>query len=259
MKFKSIGYIASNSNISRAAFLLLTEKYKNIIDLKKEKREVDLIIVLGGDGFMLHSLHQYMHLNVPFYGMNSGTIGFLMNNFKEDNLLERIERAELFNIHPLKMTITLNNNKKFTSLAINEVYLFRQTNQAAKIKISVDGSVRLAELIGDGIIVSTPAGSSAYNFSAGGPIIPINSKILSMTPLSAFRPRRWRGALLPHTVKINFEILDHFKRPVSAVADFNEFRNIVSVDVEEAQDKQIKLLFDSSFNLDDRILKEQFS
>jgi NAD+ kinase len=258
VRYNSIGCLASNSKVAKTAFSLLSKRY-DLVDLKTSNKPVDLIIVLGGDGFMLHSLHQYMDLNVPFYGMNSGTVGFLMNSFSEENLLERIEKAQCSAIHPLRMNAHLSNNTVYKALAINEVYVLRQTNQAAKIKISIDNAVRMSEMTCDGVIVSTPAGSSAYNFSAGGPILPLEANLLALTPLSPFRPRRWGGALLPHNVSIRLDVIDHYKRPVSAVADFNEVRNIVYVEIKEERNKKIKILFDPGHSLEDRIIREQFA
>ncbi|MFN7039509.1 MAG: NAD kinase [Alphaproteobacteria bacterium] len=258
MKYKSIGCIASNTKRAKIALNNLVRE-EGFIDIKANPTtNVDLIIVLGGDGFMLHSLHKYMHLNIPFYGMNCGTIGFLLNNLSKTNLTEKIEQSKVTVIHPLKMIAHCRNGYKTEALAINEVALLRQTNQVAKIKIIADDVTRLNELVGDGVMVATSAGSSAYNFSAGGPIIPVGSNLLALTPISPFRPRRWRGALLPHNVKIVFDIIDFEKRPVSAVADFKEVREVISVEVEEDQNMNIKLLFDPDHSLEDRIIREQF-
>lgn len=215
------------------------------------------IVALGGDGFMLQTLHSFVGRAIPIYGMNLGSVGFLMNEFREDDLAERVSKAVATSIHPLKMT-TVSAKGENAAIAFNEVSLFRQTYQAAKIRIILDGKTRLEELICDGILVATPAGSTAYNLSAHGPILPLDSKLLALTPLSAFRPRRWRGALLPRDAKISFEVLDAAKRPVSAVADNYEVRDISRVDVAEDRSITTTMLFDPGHSLDERILAEQF-
>ena len=220
--------------------------------------QADLIIVIGGDGQLLHAMHQYMYLNIPFYGINSGSIGFLMNGHNINSLDDDLNDAIPINLLPLKMTVHNSDNNIHDALAINEVSVFRTTNQSAKIKIIVDGIIRLPELIADGALVSTPAGSSAYNLSCGGPIVPLESDIFCLTPIASFRPRRWRGALLPNRSKIEFEILEADKRPVSAVADFHEFSNVKSVTIEVAREHKIQLLFDQNHSFQDRIIKEQF-
>jgi NAD+ kinase len=220
--------------------------------------EADVIVALGGDGFMLATLHRYLNRNVPIYGMNRGTVGFLMNGYTEDDLLERLERAQLTTLHPLRMQAIQASGDTEEALAINEVSLLRQTRQAAKIRISVDTRVRIDELICDGALVSTPAGSTAYNLSAHGPIVPLGAGVLALTPISAFRPRRWHGALLPHTAQVRFEILEPDKRSVSAVADATEVRDVVDVRVREDKEISLQLLFDPEHNLEDRILNEQF-
>ncbi len=257
-KYKAIGCIADNTAKAKEAYVLLCKKY-DLIDVRMQTKNLDLIIVLGGDGFMLHNLHRFMSLNIPIFGMNCGTIGFLMNDFSIDNLIKRLNEARCTFIHPLKMIATSRDGSISKALAINEVYLFRQTNQVAKIKITVDERVRIKEMVGDGVLIATSAGSSAYNFSAGGPIIPLGSNILSLTPISPFRPRRWRGALLPHMVTVKLDIIESEKRPVSAVADFNEIRDIISVEIKEARNKKIRLLFDMDHSLEDRIIREQFA
>ena len=217
----------------------------------------DVIVALGGDGFMLQTLHAFLNRRVPIYGMNLGSVGFLMNAFREQDLPTRIEAAESTKIRPLLMR-TVSPTGEHTALAFNEVSLLRQTHQAAKLRIVLDGKTRLDELVCDGILVSTPAGSTAYNLSAHGPILPIDSALLAMTPLSAFRPRRWRGALLPRHVQIRFDILEPAKRPVSAVADNTEIRDVSRVDVAEDRDTTVTMLFDAGHSLDERILDEQF-
>jgi NAD+ kinase len=220
--------------------------------------EADVIVALGGDGFMLQTLHSFTGKGKPIYGMNLGSVGFLMNDYREDELLERLKAAEHAEIHPLKMTA--HSPKGVTEArAFNEVSLLRETRQAAKIRITVDGKPRISELICDGVLVSTPAGSTAYNLSAHGPILPIDAALLALTPISAFRPRRWRGALLPHRAKVRFEILESAKRPVSAVADDFEVRDVSAVDVAEDRSIAMTMLYDAGHNLDERILSEQFS
>jgi NAD+ kinase len=215
-------------------------------------------VVLGGDGFMLRILHEYMHLNIPFFGINCGTVGFLMNEIKPENLLKRINATTCTNIHPLSMNAVDVNGENINALAINEIYLFRQSNQIIKIKVIIDNITRIENLSADGVIVSTSAGSSAYNCAVGGPILPIGSNILSLYAISPFRPRKWRGALLPHNVKIEFIASEYHKRPVNIVADFNEFKNIVSAKVVEDTSINIMLLFDAGHGLEDRIIREQF-
>jgi NAD+ kinase len=221
--------------------------------------EAEVIVALGGDGFMLETLHQNMGRNRPIYGMNWGSVGFLMNDYVEDGLLDRVNGAERACIHPLVMEATDMAGRTHRALAINEVSLLRETHQTAKLRISVDGKVRMAELVCDGALVSTPAGSTAYNFSAHGPIIPLSGQVLALTPISAFRPRRWRGALLPHKAKVTFEVLEADKRRVSAVADNHEVRDVCRVDVAEDRSMEMHMLFDAGRNLDERVLAEQFS
>jgi NAD+ kinase len=258
-KYKKVAYLASNEVKSQKTVQYFKRKYKFFpLDKNHSKEQVDLIIVLGGDGFMLHSLHDYMSLNVPFYGMNSGTLGFLLNEYKKENIIERLQKAKITTIHPLKM-VTKNKDGETEHLAINEVSLMRASNQAAKIRIIADGKIRLKEMVSDGVIVSTPAGSTAYNYSVGGPIIPLSANILALTPISPFRPRRWTGALLPHDAKIILKVINKEKRPVNAVADFKEIKNISEVSICEARSKTIKLLFDPKHRLEDRIIKEQFT
>ena len=221
--------------------------------------EADVIIALGGDGFVLQTLHETMALQKPIFGMNLGTVGFLMNEYRPDALLERISKAEEYILHPLRMRATNAAGEVSEALAINEVSLLRETRQAAKVRIHVDERVRMNELICDGILLATPAGSTAYNLSAHGPIIPLGTDLLALTPISAFRPRRWRGALLHHTDRVRFDILEAGKRPVSAVADMTEIRDVQSVEVVEDRDISHKLLFDAEHTLAERVLTEQFS
>jgi NAD+ kinase len=223
------------------------------------EKEADLVIALGGDGFMLETLHNHMENPKPIYGMNRGSVGFLMNDYVEDNLLERIAVAEQSVIHPLRMAATDVHGVTHKALAINEVSLLRQTRQSAKLRISIDGKVRLEELSCDGALLSTPAGSTAYNLSAHGPIIPLDAKVLALTPISAFRPRRWRGALLAHTAKVSFEVQEPQKRPVSAVADNFEVRDVLQVRISEDRKVRLTMLFDAGRSLEERVLAEQFS
>lgn len=221
--------------------------------------DAQIIVALGGDGFMLETLHGALADGKPIYGMNRGSLGFLMNEYSEDGLLERIAAAERAVIHPLSMVAVDTKRRHHKALAINEVSLLRQTRQTAKLRISIDGKVRMAELVCDGALVCTPAGSTAYNLSAHGPIIPINAQALALTPISAFRPRRWRGALLPHTARVTFEILEADKRPVSAVADNVEIRDVVEVHVSEDRGVSLSMMFDAGRSLEERVLTEQFS
>jgi NAD+ kinase len=220
--------------------------------------EADLLVVLGGDGFLLQVLHGLLGRKVPVYGMNRGTIGFLLNEFSADGLPERLTRAVRFTLNPLRMDVRTVSGERISSAAINEVSLLRETRQAAKIEISIDGKVRMAEMIGDGVLVSTPAGSTAYNLSAHGPVIPIDSDMLALTPISPFRPRRWRGAILPKPSVIEFRVLEPGKRPVSAVADQTEVRDVAHVRIESDQHLSFDLLFDPGQTLADRIMTEQF-
>ena len=218
----------------------------------------DIVVALGGDGFMLQTLHAFLGKNKPIYGMNVGSVGFLMNEYRQEDLIARLDAAERAVVHPLRMLA--HNAKGVTeALAFNEVSLLRETRQAAKIRIHVDGRPRIAELICDGVLVSTPAGSTAYNLSAHGPILPIDADLLALTPISAFRPRRWRGAILPHRAKVRFEILENRKRPVSAVADDFEVRDVSAVDIAEDRSISMTMLYDHGHSLDERILAEQFN
>jgi NAD+ kinase len=217
-----------------------------------------IVVALGGDGFMLQTLHTFLHGDLPIYGMNFGSIGFLMNEFREEHLHQRLDAAEAARVHPLRMAAATRDGTITEALAFNEVSLLRETRQAGKIRIVVDGKVRIPELICDGVLLSTPAGSTAYNLSAHGPILPIDADLLALTPISAFRPRRWRGALLSHRAHTRFEILEADKRPVSAVADDLEVRDVRSVDVAADPSVTMTMLFDQGHSLDERILAEQF-
>jgi len=224
-------------------------------------QDADVVVCLGGDGFMLETLPRIMsdHATTPVYGMNCGSVGFLMNAFAEDDLPARLGRAQAAVLHPLRMHAVTQTGAVEEALALNEVSLLRQLRQAAKIRITVDGRVRLSELVCDGVLVSTPAGSTAYNLSAHGPIVPLSANLLPLTPISAFRPRRWRGALLPSTADVLFEILELDKRPVAAVADFTEVRNVASVAISEDRSVVTTILFDPEQGLSERIITEQFT
>lgn len=221
--------------------------------------EADVIVALGGDGFMLETMHRYLELATPIFGMNRGTIGFLMNTYAAEGLPQRIAEGHTQTLRPLRMTARCEGGTTLDAIAFNEVSMLRQERQAAKLRLSINGRERMEELICDGVIISTAAGSTAYNLSAHGPIIPIGSPLLALTPISVFRPRRWRGALLPSTASIRIEVNERWKRPVSAVADHNEARNVLDVEVREDEDASIDLVFDADHNLEERILTEQFS
>lgn len=253
MKFKKPHFIVDYTKISKESSNRIQSTYKFF-----SLSEADAIVVLGGDGFMLDILKQYQDLELPFYGINKGTVGFLMNQNQNENLLNKLNQAEETIIHPLKMHAKKIDGSEEDHLAINEISILRSGSQAAKLKIVVDNLVRLEELVCDGALVSTPAGSTAYNYSAHGPILPIDSNILALTAMAAFRPRRWRGALIPSNAKIEFFIKDSNKRPVSAYADSKEVKNISSVKIESEDNVYYKLLFDKGHGLQERILREQF-
>jgi len=248
-----IAFVASQTPEARAAYERLEKRYGNA-----DPTQADVIVALGGDGLMLQTLHKFMNSGKPIYGMHRGTIGFLMNEFVEDGLTERIAAAQKTVIHPLVMRARDAQGRTHEHRAINEVSLFRQSAQAAHLRILIDGQERLAELIADGLLVATPAGSTAYNLSVQGPIIPINAPMLALTPISPFRPRRWRGALLPDKAKITIEVMEADKRPVAAVADHDEVRSVRAVDVSMDHATSIDMLFDPGHSLDERILREQF-
>lgn len=220
--------------------------------------KADLVVALGGDGSMLRALHDSVKHGKPVFGMNRGSIGFLLNEYAEEGLPERLKKAHPVKIHPLRMKVKTVSGETRNELAVNEVSLLRETRQAAKLRIRIDGVTRLDELICDGILVATPAGSTAYNLSVYGPIIPLSAGLLALTPIGAFRPRRWRGALLPQSSNLVFDILEAHNRPVSAVADFTEIRDVETVEVWRDETVGITLLFDPEMNLDERIIKEQF-
>lgn len=252
-RFNKIAFVASSTPEAQAALASLSARYPHVTP-----EEADVIVALGGDGLMLQTLHRSMGMAKPIYGMNKGTVGFLMNDFEEDGLFDRLENAKRSIIHPLLMVAWDVHGVAHTARAINEVSMLRQTYQAAKLKVGVDAQVRIPELIADGILIATPAGSTAYNLSVGGTILPLNSPLLALTPISAFRPRRWRGALLPDYAKIHIEVLEAENRPVSAVADHTEFRNVSRVDVSMDRSVDLVLLHDPGHSLDERILREQF-
>jgi NAD+ kinase len=251
--YDKIAFVASASEEAEAAKRELAKHYGDVAP-----DDAQVVVALGGDGLMLQTLHRFRDTGKPIYGMNRGSVGFLMNEFTGGDLKERIARAQHAVIHPLIMEAVDASGKSHRAPAINEVSMLRQSYQAAKLRLSIDGRVRLSELICDGILVATPAGSTAYNLSAHGPILPLNATLLALTPLSPFRPRRWRGALLPDTARIEIAVLEPDKRPVSAVADHFEVRSIVAVRARMDKDSSMIMLFDPDHNLDERILAEQF-
>ncbi len=248
-----LAFLASERPDAPPARAALIERYGD-----HPPEEADVIVAIGGDGFMLETLRAHMHSNTPIYGVNCGTVGFLMNPHDIENLAENIVAAEPAVIHPLSMTARTVDGRTESAMAINEVSLFRQTRQSARVRIVVNGKTRMESLICDGVLLATPAGSTAYNLSAHGPILPINAQLLALTPISAFRPRRWRGALLAHDAVVTFETEDPTHRPVSAVADNYEVRDVVSVTAEEDRSISMTVLFNQGHSLDERILREQF-
>ncbi len=248
-----IGFRAADTPEAQEARLDLKALYGDAPD-----DEADVLVALGGDGFMLETLHSIMERPVPVYGMNLGTVGFLLNEYRSDQLRERLDDAAAVALHPLRMRAEMRDGTIQDGLAINEVSLFRETRQAAQIKIAIDGVTRMAELVCDGVLVATSAGSTAYNLSAHGPILPTGANLVALTPINAFRPRRWRGALLPSNSHFRFDVMDPEKRPVSAVADYTEIRDVVSVEVWEDRTNSLTLLFDPEHDLEERILNEQF-
>lgn len=253
MHFRSVAFVASEHDEAQKALERMLAAYRHV---SPERAEV--IVALGGDGFILETLHRYMHRNVPIFGMNRGSVGFLMNTYDEDRLFQRLAKAEEVKLKPLHMVATDTAGRVREGLAINEVSILRASRFAAKLKITVDTIVRMPEVICDGVLVATPAGSTAYNLSVNGPILPLRAHVLALTPISVFRPRQWRGAILPHQVTVRIESLYPQLRPVNAVADFTEVRDVVSVVIREDQTIKLRLLFDSEHNLEERILKEQF-
>jgi len=259
VQYNKIGIVANNNPQAIVRKKQLIKQYGFVdLSIAKTIKDVDLIIALGGDGLILHLLHQIANNPVPIYGINFGTVGFLMNANCDDDLLDIISKAESSVIKPLQMVAIDIDNKKHKFLAINEVSLLRQKNQAANIKITINNKTRIENLSSDGVLVATSAGSTAYNLSVRGPIIPFNSKIIAITPISPFRPRHWRGALLPDNSKIKFTILDYKNRPVSSTADYNEVRNVKEVTITEDKKHQFTILFDANHSLEERIIREQF-
>lgn len=251
---KRIAFLASTAELAQSARNTFVHQFGDC-----DSSEADVIVALGGDGFMLQTLHLTQHLNVPVYGMNRGTVGFLMNEFSQDKLEQRLSATEEAVINPLRMRATCTDGSQHTELAINEVSLLRQGPQAAKLQIFVDDRLRLRELACDGALVATPAGSTAYNYSAHGPILPIGSEVLALTAMAAFRPRRWRGAVLPKAAKVRFEVIEPVKRPVMADADSRSVQDVVSVEIESAGDITHRLLFDPDHGLEERLIQEQFA
>ena len=254
MNRRNIAFVASDDPKAQQACVELSAAYGS-----RAAYDAEVIVALGGDGFMLETLHRCLDGDVAVYGMNRGSVGFLMNVYRPDGLVERLEAAMTTVLRPLRMSVVDEKGKHHEAVAINEVALYRETRQTAKIRVHVDGVVRMDELMCDGVLVATAAGSTAYNLSAHGPILPIGSHTLALTPISAFRPRRWRGAILPENSRVGFEVLDHAKRPVSAVADSVEVRDVIRVEVAPDEHRSVRLLFDPEHNLEERILKEQFA
>ncbi len=248
-----IAFLASNTDAAQRARAELAQRYgDHAID------EADILCALGGDGFMLQTLHRHGSSGKPVFGMKLGSIGFLMNQFRDDDLIVRLERAEPAHLRPLEMLALTESGTSTGSLAYNEVSLLRQTRQAAHLRIDLNGQTRIEELIGDGVLVSTPAGSTAYNYSAHGPILPLGSHTLALTPIAPYRPRRWRGAILKADIEVRLQVLDPYKRPVSVTADSHETRDVVEVTIRESREHRVTLLFDPEHNLEERILSEQF-
>ncbi len=248
-----LAFVASPALGAQRALKRLSERYHPV-----EPSDATVIVALGGDGLMLQTLHRFMGSKIPIYGMHRGSVGFLMNEYAEENLVQRLAAAKLSILHPLKMQAENISGETLNALAINEVHLFRQTAQSGRLTISIDGEERLSELICDGVLVATPAGSTAYNLSVGGPILPLRARLLALTPISPFRPRRWRGALLPNKAQVRILAREPIKRPMSAVADHTEFRDVIAVTVREERAIDLRLLFDPGHALEERILAEQF-
>lgn len=261
MKYKNIAIIAAKNNpeaVKRKTILLAKYHLKDISADHMQIDNIDLVIAVGGDGLMLHLLHEYENKPIIVYGINCGTVGFLMNHFHDGDLLQAIDKAQESTLHPLRMIVTNSAGETFNHVAINEVALLRQSSQAAKIRVEINGRERIKNLIADGILVATPAGSTAYNLSVRGPIIPFEAQILALTPISPFRPRNWRGALLTSDSKIKIEVIDHESRPVGATADFNEVDNVKEVEIFEDRSIGFTVLFDPNHSLKERIIQEQF-
>jgi NAD+ kinase len=252
-RFERINFLSSGSPEAEHARARLVGRYGDV-----HSSEADVVVALGGDGLMLQVLHKFLGRNVPIYGMNRGSVGFLMNEYRETGLRKRLALAESSTVHPLRMAAETLRGERAEALAINEVSLLRQSAQAAKLRIHIDGHVRLEELVADGVLVATPAGSTAYNLSANGPILPLNAPLMALTPISAFRPRRWRGALLSDRAEVRIEALEPDKRPVAAVADHFEFRDVARVMVTTDHSVGLELLHDPGHSMEERILREQF-
>ena len=254
MKLQKPFFLASNNEDAQKKKESLEKKFgTNAVE------NADVIVVLGGDGFMLEAIKKQMEKNLPLFGLNYGSVGFLMNTVNDEDLIQRLDSSQSIKIKPLSMTTKSTDGSEHSAIAINEVSLLRETHQAAKIKISIDQNVRLEELVCDGVLLSTPSGSTAYNLSAHGPILPINADVLALTPISAFRPRRWKGAILNNNSEVKFEIIDSKKRPVSAVADSTEFRDIESVTIKQDSQKSVQLLFDAQHSFEERILNNSLN
>ena len=249
-----LAFLASHTEAAQQALAQLSQRYG-----QHAPDQADILVPLGGDGFMLQTLHRHGLLGKPVFGMKLGTVGFLMNHHRDDDdLPARIAAAEPTKLRPLEMRAQTESGIEVTSLAYNEVSLLRQTRQAAQLRVDLNGQTRIEEMTGDGVLVATPAGSTAYNYSAGGPILPLGSGVIALTPIAPFRPRRWRGALLKADTEVRFRVLDPYKRPVSATADSHEVRDVVEVAIRESRDRTVTLLFDPEHNLEERILSEQF-
>jgi NAD+ kinase len=253
MSDPQIHFVASQVKPAGDALALMQKRFGHY-----DVNEADIVVALGGDGFMLRTLHRMIGNDVPVFGMKIGNIGFLMNRFSEDDLVKRLASARPVNLNPLRMEVHTESGTTTSALAINEISLLRQTNQAAHIRILVNDIIKVESLICDGVLLSTAAGSTAYNFSVRGPILPLGTDALALTPISPFRPRRWNGAILPGSARVSFEILDHYKRSVSATADAYEVRDVVKVEAFEDKNTELKLLFDPDHSLEERILNEQF-
>lgn len=253
MTNERIHFVASRVDSAAEAIALMKKRYG-----QTPLEEAEVIVALGGDGFMLRTLHRVISKELPVFGMKIGNVGFLMNRYSEDDLVERLDAARLVSLNPLRMVALTESGTETSALAINEISLLRQTNQAAHIRILVNDTVKVETMVCDGVLLATAAGSTAYNFSVRGPILPLGTDALALTPISPFRPRRWNGAILPSSARVSFEVLDHYKRAVSATADAYEVRDIVRVDAFEDKDTELKLLFDPAHSLEERILNEQF-
>lgn len=253
MTAEKIAFIASDAPEAQAALADFSDRFPCV-----SADEATIIVAFGGDGFMLQAMHRFVSTGKAIYGMNRGSIGFLMNEYAENDLEDRLARADVTEVHPLRMEAIDAHGAEHAALAFNEVSMLRQTYQAAKLSLAIDGRTRLEELICDGVLLATPAGSTAYNLSAHGPILPVNSPLLALTPISAFRPRRWRGAILPCAAKVTIDVLEETKRPVSVVADHDEFRDIRTVHIAEDQTLTVRLMFDEGHSLEERVISEQF-